>query len=119
MELYGLKPNPALIWELTPWSWLVDWCSNVGDIISSMDTGWAENLAAKYAFVMKSHTEMYVSSSTVHLRDGDISDAWTFPYEWKSREGASPFGFGLTGLDFSDRQWSILSTLGISRLSVR
>lgn len=31
---YGQGVTPALIWELMPWSWLVDWFSNVGDIMS-------------------------------------------------------------------------------------
>lgn len=116
-ELYGALPNPALIWELTPFSWLVDWCSNLGDILSNMDTGWADNLAAKYAYVMKSTEVTGEFSSFCNLRGGLLHDCWTFPISWKSRAGASRFGFSLTESEFSVRQWSILAALGIQKYS--
>lgn len=115
-ELFGVMPCPSLIWNLIPWSWLVDWCSNVGDVISNMSTGYADNLAAKYAYVM-GHTERTgVLDSTLNLVDGKIHNSWSFPLDWKTRTAASPFGFGLSDDSFSVRQLSILAALGISRL---
>lgn len=32
--VYGLELSPSNVWEATPWSWLVDWFSNVGDYLS-------------------------------------------------------------------------------------
>lgn len=114
-ELYGAMPNPALVWELTPFSWLVDWVSNVGDVVANMDSGWADNLAAKYAYVMKSVDVTGVLESFCNLRSAKLHDSWTFPISWKSRAGASRFGFGLTDANFSARQWSILAALGFQR----
>lgn len=113
VELYGLMPNPALVWELTPFSWLADWVSNVGDVLSNMDNGWADNLAARYAYVMKSVEVIGELESFVNLIPAKLHHTWTFPISWKTRAGASPFGFGLTGSNFSARQWSILAALGV------
>lgn len=114
-ELYGAMPNPALIWELTPFSWLADWVSNAGDVISNLDNGWAENLAARGAWVMKSHETVGSVRGSLNYKSGGISDVWNFPVSWKSRAAGSRFGFGLTDADFSARQWSILAALGIQR----
>lgn len=114
-ELFGVFPNPALVWELTPFSWLVDWVSNVGDIVHNMDTGYADNLAAKYAYIMKSVSLNGDFESSCILKDATLHNNWEFPILWKTRAGASKFGFGLTESNFSIRQWSILSALGLSR----
>lgn len=117
INLFGLTPCPSLLWELTPWSWLVDWFSNVGDVIANMSTGWAENLAAKYAFVMGTTDYRGICQTTANLKSGVLHDTSTYTVQFKHRVGASPFGFGLTDTDFSIRQWSILSALGLSRLN--
>jgi hypothetical protein len=114
-ELYGAMPNPALIWELIPFSWLVDWMSNVGDVFANMDAGYADNLAASYAYVMKSVEVMGEFESTHTLKAATLHDLWKFPLSWKSREGASRFGFSTTEAEFSARQWSILAALGLQR----
>lgn len=115
-HLFGLSPNPSLIWELTPWSWMIDWVSNCGDVINNISMITSNDLTAKYAYVMgtteslvKIHTEAYLRSGTYTLTDEARLTA-------KLRHEASPFGFGLTGDDFTARQWSILSALGITRI---
>lgn len=41
-HLLGLTLDPSLAWELAPWSWLIDWFSNIGDFIENR---WANRLA--------------------------------------------------------------------------
>jgi len=114
-SLFGAGLTPEVLWELTPWSWLVDWFSNVGDIVSNLSNGWADNLVAKYAYVM-AHTEHRIDvKSTMNLWNGTIEDTWSTTFETKRRAGASPFGFSLTWDDFTPRQASILTALGITR----
>lgn len=115
-EIFGAMPCPSLIWELTPWSWLVDWHSNVGDVIANMSTGWADNLAARYAYVMGTTHYDRTVESMCDLKSGPLYHVWTYPITWKVRVGANPFGFGLTDADLSARQWSILAALGIVRV---
>lgn len=33
----GLSARPKIIWDLMPWSWLVDWFANVGDFLQASD----------------------------------------------------------------------------------
>lgn len=115
-HLYGLDVNPCLLWELTPWSWLVDWFSNVGDVISNLDTGFITNLAAKYAYVMGTTEKCYRVTSTANFLQGPHTVTWDFSLMRKARVAANPFGFNLTWSALTPRQWSILSALGISRL---
>lgn len=37
LAAHGVLNPPALMWELTPFSFVVDWWFNVGDVLSSMD----------------------------------------------------------------------------------
>jgi hypothetical protein len=116
-QIYGALPSPALVWELTPWSWLVDWVSNAGDVISNMTSMAYDNLAARYAYIMGTTTTTSEYRGTLNLLQGPVTGVWTASLTRKQRTGASPFGFGLTGGDFTARQWSILSALGISKLN--
>jgi hypothetical protein len=118
-KLFGGSITPSLLWELTPWSWLVDWFTNVGDVIANMDTGLADNLAAKYAYVMCTRRSTYQVQSTLDMNCGSLQNTWSFSNVGKSRVGAHPFGVDLTIGDISLRQWSILSALGITRSSYR
>lgn len=113
--LFGGTISPAVLWEATPWSWLADWFTNAGDVIANMDTGWAENLASKYAYVMGTTEKSVDVSSSIRLKGGTHSHDWSFSLTRKTRVAANPFGFGLTWDDLSLRQLSILGALGISR----
>lgn len=114
-QLFGGTISPSVLWEATPWSWLVDWFSNAGDVYANMNTGWAENLAAKYAFVMGTTEKSVVVDSTLRMNGGPLTHTWEFGYHRKHRVPANPFGFGLTWDDLSARQLSILGALGVSR----
>jgi hypothetical protein len=121
--LYGVNPTPALIWELTPWSWLVDWHTNVGHILSNMTNGAVDELVADYAYVMKHTGWRYYINAERKLKNPSGSgphvtrsaQAVRFR-ESKVRRTASPFGFGIDSASYSDKQKLILGALGLSRL---
>lgn len=112
--LYGLRVSPSVVWNLTPWSWLVDWFSNAGDVIANWET--SDTIAAKYAYVMGTTKLEGTVNSMYNLITGPINATWKYKWTRKSRVPASPFGFGLSPDAFTGRQWSILSALGITRL---
>lgn len=114
--IYGAIPSPELVWELIPWSWLIDWCSNVGDVIANISNSLLYGLCAKYAYVMCTKEQEVSSSHYTTFVVGTYGSTWKARLTSKYRVQASPFGFGLSSGDFSAWQWSILSALGLSRL---
>lgn len=133
--LFGLDPSPSLLWELYPWTWLIDWFANVGDIVSNLTTNALDNETLTNAFAMKQNYRLIAIDVDV---DWDELDFAPFDPEFhfdlhahvpagsdklnylrketeKLRHQASPFGFGLSTASFTARQWAILAALGISR----
>lgn len=116
-KLLGFVPTPDVVWNLTPWSWGVDWVSNVGDVMSNLSDIMTDSL------VVDGHAMEHVQSSVTYTLTGAVLKngqavpplSMTFVNETKQRVGATPFGFGLDPLDFTDRQISILLSLGLNR----
>lgn len=115
-KLFGLNLTPALVWELTPFSWLVDWASNVGDVLSNLDNGLAENLVASYAYIIGSQKMTVTYTGGMSNLRVPFHGSWQYSLGIKDRIAASPFGFALTGADFSLRQWSLISAVGLQRM---
>lgn len=123
--LFGANITPKLVWDVLPWSWLVGYFSNAGDVFSNMSQNAVDNTVAKYAYVMRtssSETTTVVQTSW-GARSGSPA---TYPAgsgiaihrsfrETKSRVSATPFGFGMTWNGLSAFQASILGALGMSR----
>lgn len=116
--LYGLKPDMADLYNLTPWTWLVDWFTNTGDVVNNLKMFTSDGLVMSRGYVM----ETIRSSCTFYFSPGMVFDATepvetrqTFGFTRKVRRRANPFGFGLTKEDLSPRQWAILAALGITQ----
>jgi hypothetical protein len=128
-----------------PWSWLIDWFSSVGSIVSNLSTNAVDNEALTNSYAMKTvevrddvivRTSWegldYQATSVDHNNDQTISDDefhdWylsvppgsdTLSYSLikvnKLRAYATPFGFGFDMSALSLRQLAILAALAISR----
>jgi hypothetical protein len=117
-KLFGISLTPEVLWELTPWSWAVDWFSNTGDVISNVSDWATDGLVMLYGYMMDhsivSHTYTLDKSglvgSTVPVQP------LTMVTETKQRVGANPFGFGLTWDGLSPLQKAIAAAVGITRL---
>lgn len=137
--LLGTRLDPEVLYNLSPWTWLLDWFVNFGDAIGNASALLSDDLVMQYGYLMK-HT---LQESTVswpnlpytRVSTGPLSGVWSQPEnthslgnpaqgtysttiskETKQRGKASPFGFGLTPSDFTSDQWAILAALGISRV---
>lgn len=118
-RMYGLTLTPDLVWNIMPWSWLIDWFTNVGDVMSNITSGVVDDLVAAWAYVM-GHTIMEAQQV---VRCYPKRDGVEYPtiltgrttLEVKRRDSATPFGFGLDAGDLTLRQLAILSALGLSR----
>jgi hypothetical protein len=115
----GVLPNPETFYNLTPWSWLVDWKLNVGDVLKNITYLGKDGLVMRYGYIM----EKIVRVETDTL-SGLVSNTSSAPYPTivqryttvsKRRIRATPYGFGLNPASFSKKQWAILAALGISK----
>lgn len=114
-KVYGLTITPADLWEAMPWSWLIDYFSNVGDIMSNISSGYVD-CVAKYAYVMKHCRSSCVQQSYGEFLNGaSVTGVCSRILESKHRVSANPFGLDV-GAELSPRQFAILAALGISRI---
>jgi hypothetical protein len=119
--LYGLELTPETLWNLAPWSWLVDWVVNVGPVLSNMTAFQQDGLVMRYGYVMQ-HTRRTIThhNASATPRPG-VSLPLTGPLAHrfsgsrKQRLQANPYGFGVTMQSLTSRQLSILVALGLSR----
>jgi len=117
-HLLGLEINLETIWNLTNWSWLVDWFADVGGFLHNVSLFHSNSLVMRYGYVMchTTHTRQrtvrglvpigYCSHNTVNSYATVVA---------KQRRRATPYGFGLNEASFTDAQWAILGALGLSR----
>jgi len=120
-ELLGLEITPAVLWEITPWTWLLDWASNLGSIATNLSMlDWSKVLLdyAYLTFFVKTESSISrsgpkVINSQFSLSHGFITQG--YHSEEKVREQASPFGFSVSWDGLSPFQLSILAALGMSR----
>lgn len=117
-KLGGPLPTPDQVWAVAPWSWAVDWVTNMGDVITNMSDSRFYDLIIRYGYIMETTTvkDTYTCDS-IRLLDGTVV---TFPpisfvTTTKVRRKANPFGFGVTWEGLSSFQLSILAALGITR----
>lgn len=110
-QLLGLEMTPKLLWDLIPWSWLVDWFSNVGDIVDNAVETIPERQVARYAYVMGHTTRRYTWSGS----DGKHSAQASKMFETKRRVPADRFGLTVEQ-NLTVRQSFLLGMLGLSRV---
>ena len=113
--IMGLEITPALLWELVPFSWLIDWGANVGDVLANWRDNFEYNLVSRNAFIMgKTQNDVVITTDRTlgsHVNHGE----WIYRFSRQQREEASPFGFGVRFQDLSAWRVSILAALGITK----
>lgn len=117
--LLGIELTPEVVWNAVPWTWALDWVSNIGDCISNTSDMIVDGLVIKYGYVMEhyvsSRTYYYIGTGKYKPVGGVVVSPVTLFYETKRRRRASPFGFGLSWSGFTPRQIAITLALGITR----
>lgn len=116
-KLYGLSLDPEVVWNLAPWSWLVDWHGTIGAGISNLSDLATDGLVMRYGYMMEETTVKHVSTlkNIATWSGGPSTVSATATCVVKKRVAASPYGFGLTWESYSPRQLSILAALGVTR----
>jgi hemolysin-activating ACP:hemolysin acyltransferase len=114
--LYGARISPSNVWKSTPWTWLIDWFSNIGDHIDLVNDIAIDGIVSKYMYVMRHSVRRFILRSTMYYWQSSLTLDWIRYVETKQRQRAwTPYGFNLFGKDLSAKQWAILGALGISK----
>lgn len=127
----GLEVTPGVLYDVIPWSWLVNWFSNVGQIVHNLTDAKLANEALTNCYSMYTEKlvhEVEISTHWEGIASGIVdtpsrlvipagSDSLVYSRAEinKLRHQASPFGFGVPREAFSASQWAILAALGIAQ----
>lgn len=120
-HLYGVELTPAVLWQVTPWTWALDWFTNMGDVISNLSDWAVDGLVMHYGYLMEHivYEETWALDRPCRLKLAGGGHAYCAPvyvsYESKQRIRATPFGFEADWNNLSLRQWAISTALGISK----
>lgn len=119
-HLLGTRITPETIWELTPWSWLIDWFTDAGSFVSNVSALHDDDLVMRYGYVMhETHAERSWTTRrpTVTQTGRTVASTLVLSHSVirKERTRATPYGFGVDVSGLSPRRWAILGALGLSR----
>jgi len=119
-QLLGVELTPEVLWELTPWSWAVDWFANLGNVIHNAQRWSSDGLVMRYGYVMEKSTvrDTYSHVGSTGLKPGNLAfpESYVFVTETKLRRRATPFGFGINFAALTGQQKAISAALGLSRI---
>jgi hypothetical protein len=117
----GLDLTPEVLWQITPWSWLLDWFANLGDVISNISNLSLKDIILDYAYLTnRIETERGILAwkpslyGNLKLSRNVVSHKVTTVE--KTRNQASPYGFSVGFDGLSPYQISILVALGLARM---
>lgn len=113
--------TPAVLWELAPWSWLVDWFVKIGDTIAANEVASDNRIISNYAYAMESY-EVKRGAIFTNLSGSNYAGPSAIARQWtttgKRRLRANPYGFKpMTTSGLNPNQWVILAALGLTRAS--
>lgn len=117
-QLTGLRITPAVLWELTPWSWLIDWFVDVQSVLQTFSLRSNDGLVALYSSLMRTTvlSETYVLEG-IEFLDGPEAPAISASRTAvrKERVMGTPFGFGIDPSGITPARLAILVALAISK----
>lgn len=118
--LVNTKVTPEVLWNLQPWSWLVDWNLRIGDSIRSNQLRANDLLVMHYGYAMEK--SVYTTGSSFSNPTNSVTV--TYPQNAGMvatttrlrRIRANPYGFGIGGASaLSASQLAILGALLLTK----
>jgi len=117
LGIFGARINPANLWRITPWTWLVDWFLGFGTYMDRIQAMALDGVAAKYLYVMKESVTTVRHTVSINWNGGQQHLVWLNKFHTKQREvAASPFSYTLPLGGLTTKQYAILAALGMGRL---
>lgn len=123
LALFGALPTPELVWELVPFSWLIDWAVNVEDVVSNVSSNAVDNLVQQYSYIMRSIETKTTAKAICQWSDwspyftgGTCEFKSTLRQMIKTRTGGgSPYALNaIAGEPLSATQLGVVAALGIN-----
>lgn len=132
LNLLGLTPTIKDVYDIIPWTWLVDWYSDLGDYIGALSALSSSNALISYGFMTTILDQSYIwtgslkvtNQDTVRLSDGTetVTESVTsYPFSLtlqahlhvRRRVTDLPGVDSIDGVSttWSDYQWSIIQSL--------
>jgi len=87
----GLDLGPSDIYDLIPWTWLIDWFSGIGDYVHAMDAIYQDRSLINFGFI--TYREISNSTSSTNLR---VNSSWNKVIEGVRSEGIIPSSYTLS-----------------------
>ncbi len=109
------------IWQLIPFSWLVDWFLNVRRSLDLYEKVKDNSLVINYGYLMNKTVQTAIQETkvTASLNATSIRSVRSVYLSTRvERVRANPYGFILPNLSLNAQQWAILAALGITRKAV-
>nr|UJQ84887.1 MAG: hypothetical protein 1 [Leviviridae sp.] len=114
-KLLGVDLSPEVLWNLSPWSWAADWFSNTGDVMHNISALGTDGLVMRHSYIM-CHTQRVTTDTGTFSNTGvSWTQTATRREEFKTRIGATPYGFGVAFDTLSAKQLAVIAALGLSR----
>jgi hypothetical protein len=111
-QVLGTRVTLETLYNLIPFSWLTDYVSNTGDIITNISALGSDGLVLHYGYLM-CHRRV---ESRYETMSGLLAGSSVIAVkETKQRVGASPYGFDLD-LELTTRQQAVLVALGLTKM---
>jgi hypothetical protein len=108
----GLNLSFASAWETMPWSWLIDWCTNIGTYLNSTRNFIPMRHSVPLIMVHKKRQAQHAAGTFWEDRKWSVSDG-VFTHEIKERFPV-PSTYPEAKLPFlTDGQFSILASIGV------
>jgi len=125
-ELFRWDITPSDLWQLAPWSWLVDWFFDIGGQLESWQSATTNRILSLYAYGMRDErltTTSIVSNMRIDLVSfpsrtyvGPRAVFTQYNVRRRQRIKANPFGYVLNPLSqLSAGQLAILAALGLTK----
>lgn len=120
-RIFGGRLTASDAYNIIPWSWMVDYFTDLGQFVQAVSPGVADKLICDYAYLMRTIEYAFDTTATISIRNGPntykhVSCRRRVWQTRKVRVEATPFGFGVKQTDLTPNQLSILGALGLSKL---
>ncbi len=124
--LFKTDITPSDLWQLSPWSWLVDYFTDIGGALEAAEAATSNRILSTYAYAMEEIRQ--VKSLSLSRVRGE-SGSWVYSgpsrvhSQWDTtsyrRIRANPFGFTVNPtVNLNGGQIAILGALGLTKSKI-